>query len=516
MRFIAGLVAAALLAATGARAQEGRRIDALTVALISDIRSSNPGVNRDANSDTVLHHIVEGLVAYREDLSVAPMLAESWQIEDSGKTYRFRLREGVTFHNGAPLTSAEVVWSWRRYLDTKTLWPCVRFFDGTQGPKIVDIEAPDPRTVVFRLQEASGLFLIAMANLQCNAAILHPDSLGPDGTWRTPIGTGPYVFRDWQRGRQVELTRFDAYHPAPGPRDGMAGGKIAYAGRIRFLAIPDASVMKTALQAGNVDVVPVLSANDIDDAKARGIQVAVQSTLAWQVMLMQTQDPLLSDVRIRRAIAHAVNLREVAQSLSFGLAGPNPAAVPLASPYHAAAFAAWPAHDPAAAKRLLKEAGYAGQPIKIQTSTRPGGYFDAAVMIQAMLAEIGINAQLDTLEWATQLQNYNQGKFQLSSFVYSSRLDPAFGYSSLIGDKKRFPFVQWDDPESNKLLDAAKISTDPAERGRLFAELHRRMADAVPILGIYNPVEVSAAGPRVRGYKTWPAGNERFWGVWKE
>ena len=515
MRFIAGLVAAAL-AAGSALAQEGRRIDALTVALISDIRSSNPGVNRDANSDTVLHHVVEGLVAYREDLSVAPMLAQSWQVEDGGKAYRFRLRESVTFHNGAPLTAAEVVWSWRRYLDPKTLWTCIRFFDGSQGPKVVDIEAPDPHTVVFRLQEASGLFLIAMANLQCNAAILHPDSLAADGAWRAPIGTGPYVFRDWQRGRQVELTRFDAYRPADGARDGMAGAKLAHAARLRFLAIPDASVMKTALLAGNVDVVPVLSPNDIDDAKARGIQVSVQSTLAWQVMLMQTLDPVLADARIRRAIAHAVNLREVAQSLSFGLAGPNPAAVPQASPYHTDAFAIWPAHDPAAARRLLKEAGYAGQPIKIQTSTRPGGYFDAAVMIQAMLADVGINAQLETLEWATQLQNYNQGRFQLSSFVYSSRLDPAFSYSSLVGDKKRFPFIQWDDPEANKLLDAAKLSTDPAERGRLFTDLHRRMTDAVPILGIYNPVEVSAAGPRVRGYKTWPAGNERFWGVWKE
>ena len=515
MRIGAGLLAAALLA-SGAWAQDGRRIDSLTVAIGSDMRSSNPGVNRDANSDTVLHHVVEGLVAYREDLSVAPMLAESWQVEDGGKVYRFRLREGVTFHNGASITSAEVVWSWRRYLDPKTLWQCTRFFDGSQGPKVVDVEAPDPRTVVFRLQATSGLFLVAMANLQCNAAILHPDSLGPDGAWRAPVGTGPYVIRDWQRGRQVDLVRFDGYRPAAGARDGMSGARVAYAGRIRFLAIADRSVMKTALLAGNVDVVPVLSPNDIDDARKRGIQVFVQPTLAWQVMLMQTLDPLLADVRIRRAIAHAVDLREVAQSLSFGLAGPNAAAVPLASPYHDAVFDAWPVHDPAAARRLLKEAGYANQPIRIQTNTRPGGYFDAAVMIQAMLAAVGINAQLETLEWGTQLQNYNQGKFQLSSFAYSSRLDPALGYSSLIGDKNQLPFAQWDDPEAKKLLDAAKTSTDPAERGRVFAELHRRMVETVPILGIYNPVEVSAAGPRVRGYRTWPAGNERFWGVWKE
>jgi peptide/nickel transport system substrate-binding protein len=104
----------------------------------------------------------------------------------------------------------------------------------------------------------------------------------------------------------------------------------------------------------------------------------------------------------------------------------------------------------------------------------------------------------------------------MSSFIYSARLDPALGFSSLVGDKTKFPFLQWDDAEAVKLLDTAKISSDPAERRRLFEALHKRMIEAVPIIGVYNPVEISAAGPTVRGYRTWPAGNERFWGVWKE
>jgi peptide/nickel transport system substrate-binding protein len=507
---------AALFAAAGAWAQDGKRIDLLTVALTSDVRSTNPGVGRDANSDIVLHHVVEGLVAFREDFTVVPMLAESWQVEDGGRTYRFKLREGVTFHNGARLTAAEVVWSWKRYLDPKTQWQCIRFFDGAQGPKVQSVEAADDRTVVFRLHEASGLFLIGMANIQCNAAILHPESVGVDGAWKAPIATGPYVIKDWQRGRQIELTRFDGYKPLPGPRDGMAGGKIALAERIRFLAIPDLSVMKTALLAGNIDVAPTISPNDIEEVKTRRMQVVVQPTFGWQVLLLQTRDPLLADVRIRRAIAHAIDRTELASALSFGLAGPNPSAVPVASPYTGPAFAEWPAYDVVAARRLLKEAGYAGQTLRIQTNSRPGGYFDAAVMVQAMLGAVGMKVELETLDWATQLANYGAGKFQMSSFIYSARLDPALGFSSLVGDKTKFPFLQWDDAEAVKLLDTAKISSDPAERRRLFEALHKRMIEAVPIIGVYNPVEISAAGPTVRGYRTWPAGNERFWGVWKE
>jgi peptide/nickel transport system substrate-binding protein len=510
------VLVAALLAAAAAWAQDGKRIDLLTVALTSDVRSTNPGVGRDANSDIVMHHVLEGLVAFREDFTVVPMLAEGWQVEDEGRTYRFKLREGVRFHNGAPVTAAEVVWSWNRYLDPKTQWQCIRFFDGAQGPKVEAVDAVDDRTVVFRLREASGLFLIGMANIQCNAAILHPDSVGADGTWKAPISTGPYVIKDWQRGRQIELTRFEGYKPLAGARDGMAGGKTALAERIRFLVIPDLSVMKSALLAGNIDIAPVISPNDIDDMKSRGMQVSVQPSFGWQVLLLQTRDQLLSDVRIRRAIAHAIDRKELASALSFGLAGPNPSAVPVASPYAGKTFVEWPEFDVAKAKRLLKEAGYAGQTLRIQTNSRSGGYFDAAVMVQAMLGAVGMKIELETLDWATQLANYGSGKFQMSSFIYSARLDPALGFSSLIGDKTKFPFLQWDDEEAAKLLDAAKVSSDPAERRRLFEALHLRMADAVPIIGIYNPVEISAAGPKVRGYRTWPAGNERFWGVWKE
>lgn len=502
---------------TAAQGTEGKRIERLNVVIPADMRSSNPGVQRDGTSDTVLHHVVEGLVAPGEDLrAIKPMLAEAWTVDPDGRTYRFTLREGVRFHNGAPLTSAEAVWSWQRYLDPKTGWQCLRFFDGTQGPKIDSVEAPDPRTVVFRLAEPSGLFLIGMANIQCNAAILHPNSVAADGSWKEPVATGPYRLGEWQRDRYIELKRFDDYKPLPGPRDGLGGGKQAFADAIRFQITPDATVMKNALYAGEIDIIPALSPTDIEEAKRRRLQVFTESGMSWRVMLMQTNDPLLSDVRIRRAIAHALDLPQIAEMASFGLAHPNPSAVALSSGYYNDSFKAWPAHDPARAKALLKEAGYKGQPIKIQSNMRPGGYNDVAIATQAMLAAVGINAQIEVLDWATQLQNYAQGKFQLSSFAYSSRLDPALAYSSLIGDKEKNPAMQWADPEANRLLDAAKQSNDPAERQKLFEQIHALMAESIPTLGLFNDVQVSAAGPAVRGYKPWPALTARYWGVWKE
>src|SRR5690348_5384542 len=113
----------------------------MQIPLTSDIRGTNPGVNRDANTDTVMMHVLEGLVAYQENGVPGLMLARSLEISPDGREYRFRLRDGLRFHNGRPVTSAEVVWSWRRYLDPRTNWTCLSNFDGSRGTKIEEVRA---------------------------------------------------------------------------------------------------------------------------------------------------------------------------------------------------------------------------------------------------------------------------------------------------------------------------------------------------------------------------------------
>src|SRR5262245_14109909 len=163
----------------------------LAMSISSDIRSTDPGVNRDSNTDVVLMHIVEGLVASREDGSPAPLLAERVEVSPDGLTYRFVLRRGIHFHNGAPLTSADVVWSWRRYLDPKTGWLCLPQFDGSHGARIVSVEAPAADVAVFTLSQPQPMFLTLMATVTCGGSpILHSSSVNADGSWRAPVGTG--------------------------------------------------------------------------------------------------------------------------------------------------------------------------------------------------------------------------------------------------------------------------------------------------------------------------------------
>ncbi|MDR6292879.1 peptide/nickel transport system substrate-binding protein [Inquilinus ginsengisoli] len=498
-----------------AEAPAPRQTPLLSIALNADIRSSNPGVQRDFNSDVVLQHVVEGLVAPREDLTVAPLLASSIDVSPDGTAYTFHLRDGVGFHDGKPLTSAEVAWSWKRYLDPATQWQCLDRFDGRNGPKVVAVETPDPRTAVFRLDRRSAMFLVNMASIQCDAVILSPSSVGPDGAWIRPVGTGPYVFGDWQKNRYLELTRFPGYSPLPGSRDGMVGGRQALAEQLRFVVIPDRSVMNAALQAGQVDIINDVGPTEMDAMKAMGAQVTVTPTLSWAVLLLQTRDPLLSDVRVRQALAQAIDGKQVAEAASFGLATPNPSAVAVASAYHTQAEAAWPAFDLVAAAKLLQEAGHAGATLRIQTNNRPTGQYEAALMIQGLLAGAGIDARLDTLDWATQLQNYREGKFQASVFTFSGRADPALAYDSIVGSKDDDPTSQWEDPQAIAWLDEAKTVEDKAARQAVFDRLHARMAEQVPVIGLFNPVQVTAAGPKVRGYADWAPGTARLWGVWK-
>ncbi|MGE0717290.1 MAG: ABC transporter substrate-binding protein, partial [Alphaproteobacteria bacterium] len=145
MRLAAALAPIAVaLAATASLAQAPTTI---RVAINADIRTNDPGVNRDGNTDAVMMHVLEGLVGLDEKGDVGPLAAEKIAVSDDGRTYTFTLREGMRFHNGAPVTAADVGWTWKRYLDPATKWRCLSEFDGKGLTKIEAVETPDPRTV---------------------------------------------------------------------------------------------------------------------------------------------------------------------------------------------------------------------------------------------------------------------------------------------------------------------------------------------------------------------------------
>ncbi|WP_225025922.1 ABC transporter substrate-binding protein [Xinfangfangia pollutisoli] len=518
MKLTSLILAAGLAAATGAAAfaetaTEGGK---LVIRLNADIRATD-GVNRDGNTDMVLHHIFETLVAYRDDLTIGPLLAESWTVSEDGRVYTFTLREGAKFHNGAPVTAQDVVWNWERKVSQGADWFCNAYFDGSQGMKVESVAAADDRTVVFTIDAPNALFLAQLANIQCNAWVAHPDSVAADGSWKAeaPIGSGPFQMAEWKRGQYVELQKFQDYVPVKAPMSGYAGDRSAHVDAVRFLVIPDTAAAEAALYAGQIDVLPDLEPANIPEAEKNGAQVVTGQGLGFQTVLVQTADPLLSDVRMRKAIIQAIDFKQIAELRSGGLTGFNPSMVAQASSFFDEDFLEWPAYDPAASAALLAEIGYKGEPITIQTNTRYQSMYEVGVLVQAMLQASGINAQLEVLDWATQLDNYSSGKFQLQSFSYSPRLDPSLLYGLFLGDKAERASTQWESPEAMQLYIESTQTSDPEARKALFKKLHALLVQDLAVMGVMYVPQVDAVGSAVSGYDVWPGGRARGWGVSK-
>lgn len=486
----------------------------IRVAIRSDPPSTIPGVNRNSISDDILHHVVEGLVEYREDFTIAPQVAQSFDISPDLRSYTFHLRPGLLFQNEAPVTSREVRWTWQWLMDEKTHWLCRNWYDGSIGLKVERVETPDPLTVRFDLQQPNALFLKRLANIQCILPVLHPDSLDASGQWRAPVATGPYKLKEWKRGQYLLLERFARYRPVTEPRSGLAGARIADADRIRWMVIPEPAAAIAALQAGQVHLLYGINALDARRLEGTpGIQLHRAVSLGRNVLLMQTDAPPLRDIRVRLAIAHAIDYDKLAQAVSWGLTKPNPSVIAQSSEYHSAVQSEGYRFDPALSRRLLAQSGYHGSPIKLQTNKRMPNMYDSALIIQSMLRAVGIDAQLEVLEWTTQLNNYYARKFELMAFAFSGRTDPVFEFETILGDRAANGFVQWGNPAARALIARAGLILEPRERQPLFDLAHRLMIADVPGLNLCNQYVIDATSSALEGYKAWAAGTPRLWGV---
>ena len=509
MRRLAFACLLLLSAVTSAQAES-----VLRTMVATDIRGLMPGISPDDNTGTVLQNIYEGLVAWRADGTVAPMLAKDIATSEDGLTYSFTLRDGVTFHNGAPLTSSEVAWTWGRFLDPKAGWPCRANFDGSRQIRIVAIETPTPMQVVFRLAEPSGAFLSMLARSDCDSTgIAHPDSVGLDGVWKSAIGTGPFKLAEWRRGQYIELARFDAYKARSEPMDGLAGAKLAKLNRIRLTIVPEPSTAKAAVQSGELDLWPSIDPKFAAELKSGGAEVAVSPVSSLNAVVMQTNDSVLKDKRIRQAIAAAIDYQNMAESLTDGYAKPSTTLVPLSSRYYGPVQKDGHRYDPARAKKLLADAGYRGQPIRITTNSRFAVMNDVAVLVQAMAQQAGINMTVEVVEFATQLSRYFKGDYQLMVFNYTPYLDPLFGLDRFIGDKTTQADRVWGNPQAIALLAKLAETSSPDARQPLFDDLHKLFIEDSPMVVWSSGVSVSAYAKAVRGYAPWPGRKPRFWNM---
>jgi peptide/nickel transport system substrate-binding protein len=511
MRLCAAFVLAFGIAAAPALAEP----DTLRIRLKADIRSLDPGVNRDANTDAVQAHLFEGLVAFRENASVGPLLAKSYEISPDGLTYVFTLRDDLRFSNGEPVSADDVLFSWQRYTNPATGWRCLAEVDGRGSIKVVNVVAPDDRTVAFTLEKPSAVFLATLARPDCGGTgIFHRSSLGPDGQWRDPVTTGPFKLGSWKRGQSIELLRNENYTALPGGRDGLTGDKTAQVAKAQFIVIPDEATTKAALITGGIDVNFDIDNTSLAEYRAasnlRLDSVPLMNTNAF---LFQTKDPLLADPRIRRAFLLSLDMEELVNAATEGQARPNNSPIPSPSAYHGPLQSEVSKRDLAQAKKLLAEAGYKGQPIKMIANKAYTAMYNDAIIAQAMAREAGINIELEILDWGAQQDRYLSGDYQMMSYGYSARLDPSLSFEMFTGPKEKQPRKVWENPEALALLDKSMAVSEPGKRQLLLDEMERLYRADVPMIVVYSEVRTSAVRTNVTGFRGWALGHPRAWGV---
>ncbi|MEO0383820.1 MAG: ABC transporter substrate-binding protein [Pseudomonadota bacterium] len=476
----------------------------LRVASTSDITSDNPGVDRSGFTDSVHLNIVEGLVGYRDDLSIGPVLAEEIQVSGDGLTYTFPLRQGVVFHNGQTMTAEHVLASWERFMDEETSWRCRDRFDGSGRLEVTSVEAPDDATVVFTISEPSPLFLKDMARFDCGAtAIQHPDAWA-DG-WQRPIGTGPFRFVEWRPGERIILERFEDYVADDGPRDGMTGDKTPMVDRVLITVVPDSASAKAAMRAGEVDLMDI-STSDADELREAGFEVLIQPTPAWGTFLISRHSERMANPALRQAMARALDMEQLA--MLMGYEGHNASPIPPISSFYTSGQDRTYGYDVETAQALLEEAGYDGEPIRLITSRRSATMFDQAVVAQAMWRAAGIETEIEVLEWGTQLDLYRSGEYDIMSFGFSARLDPALSWDMFSGEQQR---KVWDNPEALDRIGMLMSETDPDARAGISDELMDMFLEQVPAIGLYSQPTAVALSDRVDGFELWPGGRLRFW-----
>jgi peptide/nickel transport system substrate-binding protein len=466
-----GLALAAAPLAPPAAAQQA----AVTIGMQLEPPHLDPTAGAAAAIDEVVYaNVFEGLTRILEDGSVAPALAESWEVAPDGLSWVFTLREGASFHDGVALTAESVVFSFDRAMAEDSVNAQKQLFDG-----INEVSAIDDRTVEIGLDAPKGDLLFNLA--WGDAVIVSPATA--ESNRQAPVGTGPFRFARWVQGDRIELERNPDYWGEPAALE-----------RVTFKFIADPTAAFAAMMAGDVDAFPVFPApeNLAQFAADPRFRVIVGSTEGETILAMNNARKPFDDIRVRRAVAHAIDRQAIIDGAMFGYGTPigshfaphHPAYVDLTGRYP---------HDPERARALLAEAG---MPDGFETTLAlpPPSYARrGGEIVASQLRAVGIEARIVNMEWAQWLEQVFTNKdFGMTIVSHTEPMD--------IGIYARPDYYFGSrDPVVMALMDGLAAMTDPAERDAVLAAAQERVADQAANVFLFQLAKTGVADARVEG-----------------
>lgn len=473
--------------------------DTVIMVIESSPNNLDPRVGTDAQSQRIADLIFDPLLRHDAHFNPRPALAESWETPDP-LTYVFHLRHDVRFHDGRPLTARDVKWTFDSVMNGTVLSAKV----GTYRT-VASISTPDDYTVVFHLKEPDASLLW---NVSDEAMEIVPYGSGKDFNTQL-IGTGPFKFVSQEQDRDVVLERNDRYWGAE--------PKIR---RVRFLVVPDTTTRALELQKGSASVALNSLTADMVAALKRDPRVAVQTSpgTIYAYLAFNLRDPILQDVRVRQAIAYAIDRGPIIHYLWRDEVRPANSILP---PQHWAYDPNAPSYDydPARARRLLDEAGYRPGPngirfhLTMKTSTEETTRTMAAVF-QQQLRAVGIALDIRTFEFATFYADVQKGAFQLFSLRWVGGNDDPDIFTDVFYSKSVPPSRRnrgyYDSPEADRLIEAGRATTDQAERKRIYARLQELLGRDLPYVNLWYFDNVVVRSRRLQPLTIGPAGSYDF------
>jgi peptide/nickel transport system substrate-binding protein len=503
---VATVVVAGLAVSPG-ETQTPRKGGVLRVGMIGEPPTLDGHATTAVITREIGINVFEGLYALDARYQPAPLLAEGHDVLDGGRRYAIRLRKNARFHNGKALTSADVVASLTRWGATASTGKAI--FKTVEA-----VEAKGPNAIEIRLKEPSASLLTVLAQVD-SAAVIYPkeviDATGP-GQLKEFVGTGPFRFVEHKPDRHVKLARFDDYAVRSEPASGLAGRRTAYVDEILFMPVPDYATRQAGMLTGEYDYIQQVKPDQVDRLKsAPGVEPVVVKPYGWATIVFNTRQGLMTDLKLRQAAQAALDVEPM---MLAGLGHKDfyridPGLFFQELPWHSKAGAAlYNQRDKDKARRLLKEAGYAGQPMRWIVTTEYEHHYKPAVVAKSQLEEVGFKVDLQVSDWATVVQRRNKPELWdafSTAFVFVP--EPATS-AQVLCDWPGW----WCNPEKDQLLQAMGRELDFKKRFAMWEQVQTIFYAEAPRIKIGDYFRLDARRKHVAGYE--PGPYMHFWNVW--
>jgi peptide/nickel transport system substrate-binding protein len=462
-----------------------------------------PMIAGESAASAIASHIFNSLLKYDRKLELEGELAESWQISKDQKTITFHLKPNLKWADGVPLTSDDVLFTWKLVTDDKTRTPY-----GADYKLVIKAEAPDAQTFRVSYAQPYAPALDSWSGLQILPKhLLEGQDINTTAFARKPVGSHYYQLDEWKNGERISLVRNPMATQGPPRIDHLVS---------RF--IPDPASQFLELMADNIDVMnlnPIQYARIVPARPEMSKKVALYKELGngYTYLGFNLKHKPFDDVRVRQAINYAIDKQELIDGVLLGLGESVAAPYKPGTRWVNPKLKPYP-YDPAKARQLLKEAGFEdrdgdgildrdGKPLSFEILTNQNKQREmSAVLIQRRLKEIGIDVKIRVLEWASFLGRYiKTGDFDVVVLGWSLSLDPdqfSIWHSSQ-NKPGQFNFINYSNPQVDKLLEKGRLELDPDKRMKIYHEFSRILLEDSPIVYLYEGYGLPAISKRVRG-----------------